>query len=292
MQAIMKTRCENPTQAIIGITTEGEAYSITISKGPHWLVAGSSGSGKSALLKASLITMLQHAHPIELELVIIDPKTVEFGTWKGIPHLRIPPVIDMQEAEYVLLYMIEVMEYRYKLMEEVGVNNIEEYNELVVNLDPKVSELPHGLFRYVVIVIDEYADFMAEVPEVEDLIKRLGAKARAAGISLVISTQRPSVDVISPTLKANIQGRIGLKTTDSANSHIIMGDMGQLDLSNLTGLGDSIVRDHEGNLTRVLGLYVPSNNINNIMDALRETYGKSQEYDYKKYLVDKGIIDE
>ena len=289
MQPIMSTRCEDPTTAIFGTDQEGRVFTYELSKGPHWLIGGTTGSGKSAYTTGIIASMLYHSHPEEVELMAIDPKKVEFGnTWKGIPHMRVRHVTNVNDAYGLLKYLTTLMEKRYGLLEEVGVKNIATYNRLIVENDERVAAEHHGFMRYVVCIIDEYADLIMQVPEVEEEIVRLAQKARASGIHLLIATQRPSADVISSTIKSNVIARIGLRTGDSNNSNIILDQSG---LEDLNGLGDSIVKDPQGEMTRVQGLFIPDDQLQGIFDELKEHYGESEPFDYKSIIVDLDLVE-
>lgn len=289
MQPILSTRAEDPTTAIFGMDSDGHPYVYEISKGPHWLVAGTTGSGKSAYTMGIISSMLYHSHPEELEIMAIDPKKVEFGKlWRGLPHMRVRPVTDMQDAYGLLKYLVAVMEKRYSLLEEVGVKNIADYNKLIVENDSRVEDDHHGFMRYIVCIIDEYAELVMQEPEVEEEIVRLAQKARAAGVHLLIATQRPSADIISSTIKSNVGSRIGLRTNDSNNSSIIIDEPG---LEELNGLGDSIVKDPQGEMTRVQGLYLPDQQIHALFDQIKANYGESKAFDYKQVIVDLGLVD-
>lgn len=289
MQPILSTRAEDPTTAIFGMDSDGHPYVYEISKGPHWLVAGTTGSGKSAYTMGIISSMLYHSHPEELEIMAIDPKKVEFGKlWHGLPHMRVRPVTEMQDAYGLLKYLVAVMEKRYSLLEEVGVKNIADYNKLIVENDSRVEDDHHGFMRYIVCIIDEYADLVMQEPEVEEEIVRLAQKARAAGVHLLIATQRPSADIISSTIKSNVGSRIGLRTNDSNNSSIIIDEPG---LEELNGLGDSIVKDPQGEMTRVQGLFLPDPQIHALFDQIKANYGESEAFDYKQVIVDLGLVD-
>ena len=285
---LLNVRAQNPTLAIMGRTMTGEPFARHISDGPHWIVAGQTGSGKSVYVNGILLTMIYHAHPDELELIAIDPKKVEFGPWRGLPHMRIPPVTDVTDAYGLLKYLTTLMDIRYEYFENAGVRNLDEYNELVVSQDDRVSGKKHGYMRYIVCVIDEYADLVQVVPEVEDEIVRLAQKARAAGIHCLIATQRPSADILSPTIKANVPSIIGLRTVNGNNSQIIIGEPG---LEKLLGKGDSQVVEQDGSMTRVQGSFTPNDNMYEIFDKIKETYGEAKEFDYKSVIVDMGLVD-
>lgn len=309
----LKTKATDPTDAVFGIDLDNKVFKIALSEGPHWIVAGQSGSGKSVYVHNLLISMMSHALPEELNLMMIDPKQVEFTKYTGLPHVVVDPVTDMGDAYGILAYLVEVMEDRYNKLKNIGVSKISEYNEWVQDIDgniarmiernekdrardPSVQPISEEFIEemrnfesmpYLVCVIDEYADMVMqdETNENEDLIVRLAQKARAAGITLLIATQRPSADIISPTIKSNVPARIGLKTTDATNSQIVIDETG---LESLNGMGDSIIKKTDGTMTRVQGVYITNPEMDNIFDYLKENYPPAKKIDYKQFVIDRG----
>ena len=199
---------------------------------PHLLIAGTTGSGKSVALNAMIVSLLYNATPDEVKLLLIDPKQVEFSVYNGIPHLLVPVVSDPRKASGALGWAVKEMIDRYKRLNDNGVRDIKAYNTLC-QTDDELQKMPQ-----IVIVIDELSDLMAVAPsEVEDSIMRLAQMARAAGIHLVVATQRPSVDVITGLIKANIPSRIALSVSSQIDSRTIIDSAGA---EKLLGLGDML----------------------------------------------------
>ena len=213
----------------------GNVVVADIGKMPHGLIAGATGSGKSVCINSIIMSLLYKASPDEVKLLMIDPKVVELGVYNGIPHLLVPVVTDPRKAAGALGWSVGEMERRYKMFADRGVRDIEGYNKLVEGLvdEPEVTKLPH-----VVIIIDELADLMMTAPnEVEDSINRIAAKARAAGMHLLIATQRPSVDVVTGVIKANIPSRIAFAVSSQIDSRTILDGAGA---EKLLGRGDML----------------------------------------------------
>lgn len=340
---LLNTKAYDPTDAVFGQDLEGNTFHYPLSKGPHWIVAGQTGSGKSVYMNSLLTSIMYHSTPEELVIMAIDPKMVEFSNYKGLPYCPVDPVIDMGDAYGLLVYLVWEMDHRYNKLKNMGVKNIEEFNETVTNIDSmlennikklekarplvqfdsegnpvKPSESGEALdsFRafisiqeevkrltevkniivteqykrmpYMVCVIDEYADMVMQEKDVESLIIRLAQKARAAGVHLLIATQRPSADIISPTIKSNVPSRIGLKTTDSMNSMIVIDEPG---LEKLKGWGDSIIKLVDGSMVRVQGPYLSNDELNAIFSHLREIYPPPIPFDYKTHIVELGLAE-
>ncbi|MBQ9084473.1 MAG: DNA translocase FtsK 4TM domain-containing protein [Clostridia bacterium] len=209
---------KSDTLACIGKDVGGKPVFGDIAKFPHALVAGATGMGKSVSINSILISILYKAHPSKVKLILIDPKRVEFRVYSGIPHLLIPVVTEAKQAAGALMWAVEEMERRYDVIEKLNIRNIEAYNEKVAR-DPSVGEP----MSKIIIVIDELNDLMMQVRDpVEDLIMRIAQKARAAGIHLIIGTQRPDVKVITGTIKANINTRMSCKVTSVQDSRTIL----------------------------------------------------------------------
>ena len=218
--------------AALGVDVAGVPVFCDISKMPHMLVAGATGMGKSVCINSLLVSLLYRTSPDDLRLILVDPKRVELGTYNGIPHLLVPVVTEPQKAAGALSWAVNEMERRFGLIEEVGARNIGDYNG-TVNGVPGYEKMP-----YIVIIIDELADLMLVARDtVENSINRLAAKARAAGIHLVIGTQRPSVDVITGLIKANIPSRIAFTVASQVDSRTII-DVGGAE--RLNGRGDML----------------------------------------------------
>ncbi|MFP5406638.1 MAG: DNA translocase FtsK, partial [Gammaproteobacteria bacterium] len=240
----------SPLTLALGKDIAGNAVVADLAKMPHLLVAGTTGSGKSVGINAMLLSLLYKAEPSEVRLILIDPKMLEMSTYEGIPHLLAPVVTDMRHAGNALNWCVAEMERRYRLMSKLGVRNLSGYNvkiaeaakreELIPNpfsLTPDAPE-PLGRLPQIVVVIDELADLMMVVgKKIEELIARLAQKARAAGIHLILATQRPSVDVITGLIKANIPTRISFQVSSKIDSRTILDQMGA---ESLLGQGDML----------------------------------------------------
>jgi len=264
----------------LGKDIQGKPVCVDLHKLPHLLVAGTTGSGKSVAVHSMIVSLL-YKHDIEnLKFLMIDPKMLELSTYEGLPHLLHPVVTDMNEAKSVLHWCVQEMERRYRFMMDLNVRNIQSYNkQLKQNIDDGIktvygptegnNEKYHEKLPYIVVVVDEFADMVQTVgKKVEDLITRLAQKARAAGIHLILATQRPSVNVITGLIKANIPTRIGLKVSSNIDSRTILDSMGA---EQLLGLGDMLFRGSGTNvLQRIHGAFVSEGEITKIADFLRD----------------------
>lgn len=285
---MLKTLAENPTDAIFGLQPDGEIFKMPISTTPHMIIAGQTGSGKSVYVNALLISMISHATPEELQIFWIDPKKVEATAYIQLPYCPTDPIINMADAYGLIYYLIGLMEERYEILSETKTKNLEEYNKWYEKNLESVSN-KWGKMPYIICVIDEFADLIEQFPEIEKGIQRLCQKARAAGIHLIICTQRPSVNVITGNIKANIPTRICLKVADGINSHIILDDIGG---EKLRGNGDSLIKsERNDSFMRVQGLYISNEEIETIFKSLREKYGKPKFIDYKQKCVDWGYVE-
>lgn len=242
----------------MGLDVSGTPLIADIAKMPHALVAGTTGSGKSAFLNAMLCSLLFRASPSEVKLILVDPKRVEFTAYNGIPHLLAPVIVDVEKILSALKWAVSEMDRRYKIFAERGVRNIEGYNEL-----SGFQALP-----YIVIVIDELADLMMFAPvEVEDAIARLAQMARAVGIHLIIATQRPSVNVITGLIKANIPCRIAFNVSSQIDSRVILDSQGA---EKLLGRGDMLyVPPDQAKATRIQGAWVSEKEIKKLVEYLK-----------------------
>ena len=277
----------------LGKDIQGKPVCVDLHKLPHLLVAGTTGSGKSVAVHSMIVSLL-YKHDIEnLKFLMIDPKMLELSTYEGLPHLLHPVVTDMNEAKSVLHWCVQEMERRYRFMMDLNVRNIQSYNkQLKKNSDDGIktvygptegnNEKFHEKLPYIVVVVDEFADMMQTVgKKVEDLITRLAQKARAAGIHLILATQRPSVNVITGLIKANIPTRIGLKVSSNIDSRTILDSMGA---EQLLGLGDMLFRGSGTNvLQRIHGAFVSEGEITKIADFLRD---QKRNYDIESILLD------
>lgn len=248
---------------VLGVTIAGEPYVADLAKMPHLLVAGSTGSGKSVSLNSMICSILFKATPSNVRFLMIDLKMLELSFYEGIPHLLLPVVTNAKNARTALRWMTEEMERRYAMMAEMGVRNIEKYNQRMVKQEGGET-LP-----YIVVVIDELADLMMVSPkEVEEYIARLAQMARASGIHLILATQRPSVDVLTGIIKANFPARVSCKVFSKVDSRTILDMNGA---ESLLGYGDMLfLSPGIGRLQRLHGPYVSEGEIKKIVDFLKQ----------------------
>ena len=251
-----------------------------LAKMPHCLVAGTTGSGKSVGINAMILSLLYKAEARDVRLILIDPKMLEMSIYEGIPHLLCPVVIDMKQAANALNWGVGEMERRYKLMSKLGVRNLAGYNKKIDEASARGEKLPNPFsltpeepeplerLPHVVIVIDELADLMMVIgKKIEELIARLAQKARAAGIHLILATQRPSVDVITGLIKANIPTRIAFQVSSKIDSRTILDQMGA---EALLGMGDMLYMPSGTGLPiRVHGAFVSDEEVHRVADYLR-----------------------
>jgi S-DNA-T family DNA segregation ATPase FtsK/SpoIIIE len=272
----------SPLNLALGKDIAGHPVVVDLAKMPHLLVAGTTGSGKSVGLNAMLLSLLYKATPDEARLIMIDPKMLELSIYDGIPHLLAPVVTDMKEAANALRWCVAEMERRYKLMAALGVRNIAGYNMKIKDAASNGSPIPDPLWQgqdeqeqatlttlpYVVVLVDEFADMMMVVgKKVEELIARIAQKARAAGIHLILATQRPSVDVITGLIKANIPTRIAFQVSSRIDSRTILDQQGA---EQLLGHGDMLyLPPGSGVPVRVHGAYVADQEVHNVVNYWR-----------------------
>ena len=248
----------------LGRNISGEAVLAELNKMPHLLVAGATGSGKSVCVNGIITSILMRAKPHEVKMMMIDPKMVELNVYNGIPHLLAPVVTDPKKASQALKKVVNEMERRYELFSHTGTRNIEGYNDYIKRMnqseEAKQPELP-----YIVVIVDELADLMMVASsDVEDSITRLSQMARAAGIHLIIATQRPSVDVITGVIKANIPSRIAFSVSSQTDSRTIL-DMGGAE--KLLGRGDMLFLPVGANKpVRVQGAFLSDEEVENVVD--------------------------
>lgn len=262
---------------VLGKDISGEVTIADLAKMPHLLIAGSTGSGKSVCINSFIISILYNAKPSEVRLLMIDPKVVELGIYNGIPHLLVPVVTDARKAAGALGWAVNEMTKRYKIFADNNVRDIYSYNEFVEQEVAKSAEKAETLEKMpqIVIIIDELSDLMMAAPnEVEDYICRLAQMARAAGMHLVIATQRPSVDVITGIIKANIPSRIALAVSSQIDSRTILDMSGA---EKLLGRGDMLFSPAGSSKpTRVQGCYVTDKEIEKVIKDVKS----SQQSDY------------
>ncbi len=238
----------------LGVDIKGYPVFADLAKMPHLLIAGTTGSGKSVGLNTFILSLIKRKKPTEVKFVLVDPKRIEFSIYNNQKYLYCPVITETSDAAAVLNLLVEEMERRYNLLEENGVKNIGEYNEFI------------GLMPYIVCVIDEFADLIASTPKVEQSVQRLAQKARAAGIHLILATQRPSVDVVTGVIKANFPTRLSYKVASSADSRTILDSVGA---EKLLGRGDCLFLASNGELQRIHGAYMPDNQIEGILEPFR-----------------------
>jgi len=290
----------SPVTLALGHDIAGRPMVADLAKMPHLLVAGTTGSGKSVGINAMLLSLLYKAGPANVRLILIDPKMLEMSTYEGIPHLLAPVVTDMRQAGHALNWCVAEMERRYRLMSKLGVRNLAGYNakvleaaqrdEVIANPFSLTPESPEPLQQLptIVVVIDELADLMMVVgKKIEELIARLAQKARAAGIHLILATQRPSVDVITGLIKANIPTRIAFQVSSKIDSRTILDQMGA---EALLGQGDMLYMPPGTGLpVRVHGAYVADEEVHRVVAHWKERGG---EPDYVEGILEGGAASE
>jgi S-DNA-T family DNA segregation ATPase FtsK/SpoIIIE len=290
----------SPITLALGHDIAGRPMVADLAKMPHLLVAGTTGSGKSVGINAMLLSLLYKSEPSQVRMIMIDPKMLELSTYEGIPHLLAPVVTDMRQAGHALNWCVGEMERRYRLMSKLGVRNLSGYNAKIAeaakrgehisnpfSLTPDAPE-PLGNLPVIVVVIDELADLMMVVgKKIEELIARLAQKARAAGIHLILATQRPSVDVITGLIKANIPTRIAFQVSSKIDSRTILDQMGA---EALLGQGDMLYMPPGTGLpVRVHGAYVADEEVHRVVAHWKERGG---EPDYVEGMLDGALSGE
>jgi S-DNA-T family DNA segregation ATPase FtsK/SpoIIIE len=295
LEAIDHYKQESKLLIPLGRDISGEVVVAELNKMPHLLIAGATGSGKSVCINGIIISLLMRTKPHEVKLMMIDPKMVELSVYNGIPHLLTPVVTDPKKASQALKKVVQEMERRYELFSHTGTRNIEGYNEYVQRHNQK-SEEKQPLLPYIVVIIDELADLMIVASsDVEDSITRLAQMARAAGIHLIIATQRPSVDVITGVIKANIPSRIAFSVSSQTDSRTIL-DMGGAE--KLLGRGDMLFLPMGASKpVRVQGAFVSDEEVEEVVDfvisqqkaqyyeemMINEENDESEEFDDELY---------
>jgi S-DNA-T family DNA segregation ATPase FtsK/SpoIIIE len=282
----------------LGKDISGHAVVADLARMPHLLVAGTTGSGKSVGINAMLLSLLYKSDPAQVRLILIDPKMLEMSVYEGIPHLLAPVVTDMRQAANALNWCVAEMERRYRIMSKLGVRNLAGFNTKIAeaaeretlipnpfSLTPDAPE-PLGRLPQIVVVIDELADLMMVVgKKIEELIARLAQKARAAGIHLILATQRPSVDVITGLIKANIPTRIAFQVSSKIDSRTILDQMGA---ESLLGMGDMLyLPPGSGVPMRVHGAFVADEEVHRVVE-----HWKAQgDPDYIEGLLEGGVVE-
>lgn len=276
-----KNKAKNPTHAIFGVATDGTIINAPISTFPHALVAGATGSGKSVFINSALISMMAIAHPDEVKLIIIDPKGNEFGNYKGLPHMLTDPIIDLSQSKNALEYLANEMDYRLQLFRKYGgKKKIDAFNDAIDNGEIKgVEKLP-----YIVLMIDELADLMSQYKDdVQGSIKRLGAKARAAGVHMILATQTPRREFIDGAIKANVPTKFVLMVANYTDSLVALGDSGAEELK---PHGDFYASISGGKLQRGQAPLVEDDEIKDIFDELKASYPEPELIDIDEAVVE------
>ncbi len=271
----------SPLTLVLGKDIAGEAIVADLARMPHLLVAGTTGSGKSVAINAMILSLLYKSAPDAVRLILIDPKILELSVYEGIPHLLAPVVTDMRDAAKALSWSVGEMERRYRLMYHMGVRNLNGYNQKIQDAMARGQPIPDPFHEEggtleplpaIVVVVDEFADLMMVVgKKIEQLIARLAQKARAAGIHLILATQRPSVDVITGLIKANIPTRIAFQVSSKIDSRTILDQNGA---ESLLGAGDMLyLPPGTGLPIRVHGAFVSDDEVHRVVADLKERYG-------------------
>ena len=283
----------------LGKDIGGHPVVADLAKMPHLLVAGTTGSGKSVGINATILSLLYKSDPKQVRLILIDPKMLELSIYEGIPHLLAPVVTDMRQAGHALNWAVNEMERRYKLMSKLGVRNLAGYNQKIIDADKREEKIPNPFsltpdapeplekLSTIVVIIDELADLMMVVgKKVEELIARIAQKARAAGIHLILATQRPSVDVITGLIKANVPTRIAFQVSSKIDSRTILDQMGA---EALLGMGDMLYMPPGTGLPiRVHGAFVSDEEVHRVVDYLKE----QGEPNYVEGILEGGVAED
>src|ERR1700681_1408402 len=283
---------DNPAKLplCLGKTIGGEPVIVDLARMPHLLIAGTTGSGKSVAINTMILSLLYRLRPEQCRLIMVDPKMLELSVYDGIPHLLTPVVTDPKKAVVALKWAVREMEERYKKMSKLGVRNIDGYNARVVDAGSKGERLTRTVHTgydketgeaiyeeeqleletlpHIVVIVDEMADLMMVAgKDLEGAVQRLAQMARAAGLHVILATQRPSVDVITGTIKANFPTRISFQVTSKIDSRTILGEQGA---EQLLGQGDMLYMSGGGRISRVHGPFVSDHEVEAVVAFLRE----------------------
>jgi len=285
MEAIPRKLDDSKLLAPLGRDIMGNVKYVEVDKTPHMLVAGATGSGKSVCINNIIVSVLMRSTPEEVKMVLVDPKKVEFNVYDGIPHLLTPVVTDPKKASAALQKIVDEMENRYEIFKDSQTKNITTYNEYVEKRLKKDPNIDLKRMPYILVVIDELADLMlVAAKQVEESIMRITQLARAAGIHLIVATQRPSADIITGIIKANIPSRISFAVSSSIDSRTILDTMGA---EKLLGKGDMLYKPMDNNTpTRIQGSYISDDEIKRVVDFIKRT-SHSPRYDDKYLNLDK-----
>ncbi|WP_461832885.1 DNA translocase FtsK [Desulfothermus sp.] len=268
---------------VLGQDIQGRPRVEDLARMPHLLVAGATGAGKSVCLNSIIISLLMRFSPEDVKFLLIDPKRIEMASYSQLPHLIHPVVVDMELAKTALEWAVSEMEYRYDKMAEIGARNIYGYNEKIKKGD--IQDSNQSPMPYLVIVIDEMADLMLTAgKEAEAKIIRLAQLARAAGIHLILATQRPSVDVVTGLIKANFPARVAFQVTSKHDSRTILDNVGA---EHLLGKGDMLFKPPAGRIQRIHGAYISDGEINRIIKFWEQKYPKTDHMDLKEWKIEK-----
>ncbi|POH19425.1 DNA translocase FtsK [Fructilactobacillus sanfranciscensis] len=269
---------DSVTEVAMGVDIEGNPVVADLNKMPHALIAGATGSGKSVFINSLLLSLLYHASPSDLRMILIDPKAVELAPYNEIPHLISPVISDPKEASAALKWVTNEMDNRYDRLAAAGVRNIEQYNKKAHETDRDQDKLP-----YILVVIDELADLMMVASsEVQDYIVRITQKARAAGIHLIVATQRPSVDIVTGTIKNNIPTRIAFMVSSQIDSRTIIDQAGA---ERLLGKGDMLYQANGANKPeRLQGAFVTNKEVEKVTNFVRNQGTVHYDFDPKSLL--------
>ena len=269
---------------VLGKDITGEAQLLDLAKTPHLLIAGATGAGKSVCVNSLILSILYKRSPDEVKLILVDPKVVELKLYNDIPHLLTPVITEPKRAFQSLQYCLCEMERRYSLLDGMGVRDIVSYNNRIVERNIATEKLP-----YIVVIIDEFADLMATTgKELESTIARLAAMSRAVGIHLVLATQRPSIDVITGLIKANIPTRIAFMVASKMDSRIIIDQIGA---DKLLGKGDMLYASATDPFpVRIQGTYISDNEVENVVNYVKQ-FGEPEYIDEEIFVDDEEDFD-